>query len=40
MSKSADSDILLPPTGTPMTRIKFRKKLPYGEVDRNRKKHF
>lgn len=31
-----DSNILLPPTGTPMTGIEFSKRLPCGEVDRNR----
>lgn len=28
-----DSNILLPPTGTPMTGIEFTKRLPCGEVD-------
>lgn len=32
-----DSNILLPPTGTPMTGIEFSKRLPCGEVSRNRK---
>jgi protein CLEC16A len=27
-----DSNILLPPTGTPMTGIEFNKRLPCGEV--------
>lgn len=27
-----DSNILLPPTGTPMTGIEFTKRLPCGEV--------
>lgn len=27
-----DSNILLPPTGTPMTGIQFSKRLPCGEV--------
>jgi protein CLEC16A len=27
-----DSNILLPPTGTPMTGIEFSKRLPCGEV--------
>lgn len=31
-----DSNILLPPTGTPMTGIEFSKRLPCGEVCRNR----
>lgn len=35
-----DSNILLPPTGTPMTGIEFSKRLPCGEVGKNRKKHF
>jgi len=34
-----DSNILLPATGTLMTEIEFSKRLPCGEVDRNRKKH-
>jgi len=34
-----DSNILLPPTGTPMTGIEFSKRLPCGEVGKNRKKH-
>jgi protein CLEC16A len=29
-----DSNILLPPTGTPMTGIEFSKRLPCGEVSR------
>ncbi|KAK0162347.1 hypothetical protein PV327_008692 [Microctonus hyperodae] len=32
-----DSNILLPPTGTPMTGIEFRKRLPCGEVERARR---
>lgn len=34
-----DSNILLPPTGTPMTGIEFSKRLPCGEVSRSKKKH-
>jgi len=34
-----DSNILLPPTGTPMTGIEFSKRLPCGEVSINRKKY-
>jgi len=34
-----DSNILLPPTGTPMIGIEFSKRLPCGEESRNRKKH-
>lgn len=33
-----DSNILLPPTGTPMTGIEFTKRLPCGEVG-TREKH-
>lgn len=29
-----DSNVLLPPTGTPMTGIEFNKRLPCGEVSR------
>lgn len=29
-----DSNVLLPPTGTPMTGIEFSKRLPCGEVKR------
>ncbi|XP_051171080.1 protein CLEC16A homolog isoform X3 [Leptopilina boulardi] len=32
-----DSNILLPPTGTPMTGIEFSKRLPCGEVERARR---
>ncbi|KAH0546143.1 hypothetical protein KQX54_006805 [Cotesia glomerata] len=32
-----DSNILLPPTGTPMTGIEFTKRLPCGEVERARR---
>lgn len=32
-----DSNILLPPTGTPMTGIEFSKRLPCGEVRKNKK---
>ncbi|XP_067005962.2 protein CLEC16A homolog isoform X2 [Anabrus simplex] len=32
-----DSNILLPPTGTPMTGIEFGKRLPCGEVERARR---
>lgn len=32
-----DSNILLPPTGTPMTGIEFNKRLPCGEVERARR---
>ncbi|XP_014208495.1 protein CLEC16A homolog isoform X2 [Copidosoma floridanum] len=32
-----DSNILLPPTGTPMTGIEFSKRLPCGEVERSRR---
>ncbi|KAL0278779.1 UNVERIFIED_CONTAM: hypothetical protein PYX00_000494 [Menopon gallinae] len=32
-----DSNILLPPTGTPMTGIEFNKRLPCGEVERTRR---
>ncbi|XP_014244787.1 protein CLEC16A homolog isoform X2 [Cimex lectularius] len=32
-----DSNILLPPTGTPMTGIEFAKRLPCGEVERARR---
>ena len=32
-----DSNILLPPTGTPMTGIEFSKRLPCGEVRNFRK---
>lgn len=28
-----DSNVLLPPTGTPMTGIEFTKRLPCGEVN-------
>jgi len=31
-----DSNILLPPTGTPMTGIEFSKRLPCGEVGRKK----
>lgn len=31
-----DSNILLPPTGTPMTGIEFTKRLPCGEVSRGK----
>lgn len=33
-----DSNILLPPTGTPMTGIEFSKRLPCGEVSTNKRK--
>lgn len=33
-----DSNILLPPTGTPMTGIEFSKRLPCGEVSTNERK--
>lgn len=32
-----DSNILLPPTGTPMTGIEFTKRLPCGEVSMQQK---
>ncbi|XP_076235537.1 C-type lectin domain containing ema isoform X3 [Calliopsis andreniformis] len=32
-----DSNVLLPPTGTPMTGIEFTKRLPCGEVERARR---
>ncbi|XP_073974511.1 C-type lectin domain containing ema isoform X1 [Rhodnius prolixus] len=32
-----DSNVLLPPTGTPMTGIEFGKRLPCGEVERARR---
>ncbi|KAL1130694.1 hypothetical protein AAG570_011935 [Ranatra chinensis] len=32
-----DSNILLPPTGTPLTGIEFNKRLPCGEVERARR---
>ncbi|KAF4524745.1 hypothetical protein B566_EDAN013814 [Ephemera danica] len=32
-----DSNVLLPPTGTPMTGIEFSKRLPCGEVERARR---
>lgn len=32
-----DSNILLPPTGTPLTGIEFCKRLPCGEVERARR---
>lgn len=35
-----DSNILLPPTGTPMTGIEFSKRLPCGEVRKNKKIFF
>jgi len=33
----SDASLLLPPTGTPLTGIEFRKRLPCGEVERARK---
>jgi len=33
----SDASLLLPPTGTPLTGIDFRKRLPCGEVERARK---
>merc|ERR1719244_2580519 len=33
----ADASLLLPPTGTPLTGIEFRKRLPCGEVERAKK---
>ena len=32
----SDASLLLPPTGTPLTGIEFRKRLPCGEVERAR----
>lgn len=32
-----DSNILLPPTGTPLTDIKFRLRLPCGEIEKARR---
>lgn len=32
-----DSTILLPPTGTPLTGIKFNRRLPCGEVEKARR---
>lgn len=34
-----DSNILLPPTGTPMTGIEFTKRLPCGEVSTRKEKY-
>eukprot|EP00092_Neocalanus_flemingeri_P019758 GFUD01021398.1.p1 GENE.GFUD01021398.1~~GFUD01021398.1.p1 ORF type:complete len:960 (-),score=279.18 GFUD01021398.1:290-3169(-) len=33
----SDASLLLPPTGTPLTGIDFRKRLPCGEVEKTRK---
>merc|ERR1719220_2283304 len=33
----SDASLLLPPTGTPLTGIDFRKRLPCGEVEKARK---
>jgi len=33
----SDASLLLPPTGTPLTGIDFRKRLPCGEVEKSRK---
>lgn len=32
-----DSNLLLPPTGTPLSGIEFHKRLPCGEVERARR---